>query len=563
MVINLSFYKNICEFAVVNKISKKSDIELFINKITSIENEHINITFFEAKYLPEKIIKTLLNLEKDKKIKIFVFNKILYSYLYKLSFQVKILKSKSLTINPNYIKVLAIGGSAGSFDFISYLLNNLRNSEVIIFIIQHIPEDSKSSLDEILKKYTDLNIKFAENNEYIKCKNIYIAPAGFQMKIAKGKILLTKAPYVNFARPSIDVLFESLSEYYKNDLAIVLLSGYNDDGSHSLEKIQKNKSKILIQDPKETEHNELLLNAIKTSYYDYIMPVPEITHYIKRYLPKKDDEIEISELELSIFLASINEKYGYDYKNYSKDNVLRMIKKEMRNTNIYYFNDFVEKILTNSLDFESLFLTLSINVTEFFRDPEVFKFVKNKLFEYITDTPNIKIWCSGCSTGEEPYSLAILLKEANLLAKTQIYATDINPYIVEQAKNGFFSKDSVENSFNNYISIQGNTNFKNYFDDLGNCYQIKDELKNNILFFEHSLLNEGIINEFDIIFCRNVLIYFNNELFNKTINLLYKSLANNGFLILGKAEDIINNNNFMVYNSYYKIYKKSFKFPIF
>ncbi|MFN8670835.1 MAG: CheR family methyltransferase [Candidatus Sericytochromatia bacterium] len=409
----------------------------------------------------------------------------------------------------------------------------------------------------MLKRYTNMIVKEAENNEEIKDKHIYIAPSSFQMKVFGNRILLNKDNPLNYARPSIDYLFNSLIGY-KNKLAVVIVSGYNDDGTFSLEKLKNNNVKIILQDPNECVQNEIIKTAIKKGFYDYIMPIPEIAHYIHRNIVRSDSEILIDEKDLSNFLKEVKTKYGYDYSEYSNENVSRMIKKEMRNSNNYDFKLFSKEILEKNVKFESLFLTLSINVTEFFRNPEVFYFLRKKVLNYIASLPSIKIWCAACSTGEEPYSIAIMLKEAGLLEKSQIYATDINPYIVEQAKNGFFSKEVFDKSLLTYKHSGGTSELKNYFTDLTNCYQIKDEIKDKILFFEHSLLSEGIINEFDVIFCRNVLIYFNNSLFKKTLDLLYNSLAFNGFLILGKSEDIINNNNFLVYNNMYKIYKKAF-----
>lgn len=557
MEINASHHKHIYEIAIYGKIAKKNNIDLIINKLCEIKSDEINITFFDAKHIPEILLKELVLLSKTKKIQIFVFNRVVYSYLYKLGVDVTFSKKKP--DDKNIIKALGIGGSAGSLEYIKYILNELINTDATIFIIQHISEESTTKLSSILKESTKLTVKEAENNEIIQEKYVYITPAGFHTEVKNGKIVLNQNPLVNFARPSIDVLFDSLGEYYKSNLATILLSGYNDDGSHSLVNLKKYGSKILIQDPKECIQNELLINAIRTKNYDYIMPIPEISHYINRNIVRNTESINIKDSELYDFLNKINEVYGYDYKNYSKDNVLRMIKKEMKNNSIFDFKQLQKLVFEDYSNFESLFLTLSINVTEFFRNPEVFKFVKEHVFEYLRSFPSIKIWCSACSTGEEAYSLAIMLKENGLLEKTQIYATDMNTYMIEQAKSGFFSKETIEKGSENYSATICPFNFKDYFDDLDKCYQIKKEIKENILFFEHSLLNEGIINEFDVIFCRNVLIYFNQELFNKTINLFYKSLTDGGFLILGKGEDIVNSTDFSIYNSLNKVYKKNLR----
>ena len=205
------------------------------------------------------------------------------------------------------------------------------------------------------------------------------------------------------------------------------------------------------------------------------------------------------------------------------------------------------------------FLGLSVNVTKFFRNPEVFRELKDKVFPYLNSFASIKIWCAGCSTGEEVYSLAILLDESGILNKTQIYATDINPYVVEEAKNGLYSKKILPDLTSKHTLSGGIEKLDKYFEFDYNYIKIKDYLKKNILFFQHSIVGSGILNEFQIIFCRNVLIYMNYKLQEKTLELFNNSLDISGFLVLGEKEDISINNGkkyFSEYDKKAKIYKR-------
>ena len=189
----------------------------------------------------------------------------------------------------------------------------------------------------------------------------------------------------------------------------------------------------------------------------------------------------------------------------------------------------------------------------------MFALIKTKILPYLNSYNHIKIWCAGCSNGKEVYSLAIMLKEAGILNKTQIYATDINPYVIEEAKNGMYSTVTLDKDISNYRNAQGEKSFIQYFDINKSYIKVKEELKKNILFFQHSLLSNGTLNEFNLILCRNVFIYFNDSLQERMLKNFYNSLDNNGFLVLGKSEGIQRNNGekyFCKYDEILKIYKK-------
>lgn len=554
MNIEVNKINNVLNILVLGTITKKYEISEIKTYIEQIKDKSI-ITFYDAKFLPEEIIIALIKTSKDSLIKVQVVHSSLSSYLFRLKIPHILLPNKSI-FSKDKVKALVIGGSAGSLDRIISIISSLKKEEISIFIVQHILEDKINHLSDILKDKTEYLVSNAINEEEIKTGCIYIAPPAHHLKVSNGKIILTKDKPFNFARPSIDILFESLSQEYKDSLIAVLLSGYNDDGTHSLKLLQENKSKVLIQDPEEVIEKELLLNAIKTKNFNYIFPLPELIHYLKRNI--ETNEIQLIREQVDRFLELILDKYGYDYRFYEYGSISRLIVKYMFKNNIDSFDNFKDQVLNYSENFESLFLEFSINITEFFRNPFVFKNIRNSIFRYLSSYPHIKIWCAGCSTGEEPYSLAIILKELGLLEKSQIYATDINPYIVEQAKNGFFTRTNIENNEKNYIDAGGIGNFTNYFDIYDDVMKIKDELRENILFFQHSLVNQGILNEFNLILCRNVVIYFNEYLQDKTIDLFNKSLSPNGFLVLGESEYMKNNGLFNSIDNNLKIFKKFF-----
>jgi len=267
--------------------------------------------------------------------------------------------------------------------------------------------------------------------------------------------------------------------------------------------------------------------------------------------------------EVQNFLNELSIVYGYDYTEYQIDSIMRRINVAMIKEGIRNFNLFKDMVLSNEKFFYNLFLDFSINTTEFFRDPEVFALIKTKILPYLNSYNHIKIWCAGCSIGKEVYSLAIMLEEAGMLSKTQIYATDINPYVIEEAKNGMYSTTTLDKDISNYRNALGEKSFIQYFDINKMYIKFKPELMKNILFFHHSLLSNGTLNEFNLILCRNVFIYFNDNLQEKILKNFHNSLDNNGFLVLGKSEGIQRNKGekyFCMYDKKLKVYNK--KCPI-
>jgi len=314
------------------------------------------------------------------------------------------------------------------------------------------------------------------------------------------------------------------------------------------------------------EQEKCTIFVLKRYLYSYLQNIGLKCKYIEKKSPLKKStknssygkEI-LNKEEVYSFLNKLNIIYGYDYTEYQIDSIMRRINIAMIKEGISNFSLFREQVLNNELFFHNLFLDFSINTTEFFRDPKVFDLIKTKILPYLNSYNHIKIWCAGCSNGKEVYSLAIMLKEAGILSKTQIYATDINPYVVEEAKNGIYSTITLDKDISNYRNALGEKNFTQYFDISKSYIKVKDELKKNILFFQHSLLSNGTLNEFNLILCRNVFIYFNDSLQEKMLKNFYNSLDNNGFLVLGKSEGIQRNSGekyFCKYDEILRIYKK-------
>jgi chemotaxis protein methyltransferase CheR len=267
----------------------------------------------------------------------------------------------------------------------------------------------------------------------------------------------------------------------------------------------------------------------------------------------------VDEIELSNFLNLINRAYGYDFSGYSQASLMRRINRFLLNREIHDFNEFSFMLAKDEIFFEEFLQELTVNVTEMFRDPTFFLALREKVFKNLKTYPHIKIWDAGCSTGEELYSLAILLEEEQIYNKSRIYATDINQKVLYQAREGIFSMSTMREYSENYFKAGGKNSLSDYYRGNYDRVMFNSDLKKNMVFSAHNLATDNSFNEFNLIVCRNVLIYFKKELQDRVINLFLRSLPIFGYLALGNKESLILSqykDHFEVIDRTEKIYRR-------
>ena len=242
--------------------------------------------------------------------------------------------------------------------------------------------------------------------------------------------------------------------------------------------------------------------------------------------------------ELDDLLLTIKKQFDYDFSNYSKASMLRRINLFMETNSMKNSIDLKFELINNRIIFKNFINEIVVNVSEFFRDPSFYKSLIANVFPYLESYPKINIWSAGCSFGEETYSINILLKENNLMHKTRLYATDISSNAIEKSRKGIYSNNNFKEYSKNYFECGGKNSLNDYFISDGRDSIINSSLKENILFTNHNLVTDGVFKECQLILCRNVLIYFDNELQDKVLKLFYNSLPIHGFLVLGKKESL-------------------------
>lgn len=251
------------------------------------------------------------------------------------------------------------------------------------------------------------------------------------------------------------------------------------------------------------------------------------------------NEEKIEKIEIDLFLEAIYQKYGFDFRNYAYSSIRRRILYRVQANNLETISQLQGKVLYDAVLMKLLLSDFSITVTEMFRDPSFFNAFRLKVVPSLKQLPKIRIWIAGCSSGEEVYSIAILLHEEGLLDKTKIYATDFNEDIIEKAKRGEMPINKMKLYTKNYQSYGGTKEFSEYYMANNETAIFEPFLKKNIIFAQHNLATDYSFNEFHVIICRNVLIYFNRQLKERVLNLFYNSLCETSFLGLGSKETLL------------------------
>ncbi len=248
--------------------------------------------------------------------------------------------------------------------------------------------------------------------------------------------------------------------------------------------------------------------------------------------------VEIENIEIELILDAILKRYGYDFRGYAPASLKRRIKNVKTKAKLATLSHIIPRLLHDTKFADQLFYSLSITVTEMFRDPDFFMSIRRHLIPYLKTFPFLKIWHAGCASGEEVYSLAILLEEEGLYDRTTIFATDFNNHALSRARDGIYATKDIKTYTGNYQKSGGNGNFSDYYRAEYDSAIMNKAIKRNITFANHNLVTDGVFGEMHLILCRNVMIYFNKTLQTRVLGLFDESLIHGGFLALGSKETL-------------------------
>lgn len=248
---------------------------------------------------------------------------------------------------------------------------------------------------------------------------------------------------------------------------------------------------------------------------------------------------DVEELELDLLLEGVYRRYGFDFRDYARPSLRRRISNQVRAENLPTISALLARVLHDTDAMERLLLMLSVNVTAMFRDPTFFRAVREQVVPLLRTYPYVRIWHAGCSTGEEVYSMAILLEEEGLYDRCRIYATDMNEAVVRRAQAGIYPIEVMQEYTANYLRSGARGQFSDYYTARYDHAIFKQSLRRNVVFSHHNLVTDGSFNEFQLIVCRNVMIYFNERLQARVHELFFASLSRFGLLALGRKESLV------------------------
>jgi len=446
---------------------------------------------------------------------------------------------------------IGIGASAGGLEALKKIVPLLPADEGYVYIIaQHLNANKKSYLTEILSSYTDMPIIPITKGHHYSCNTINIIPPGYNLTATNSYLRLEKAyPKTYTPTPSVDKLFIALSSYKAEHAIGIVLSGTGKDGTKGVTAIKENGGITIAQNPSDTLYPSMPLSAIKSGCIDYILSTTDIAKELNSIAKKTPTPL----LEIANLLR---EKEYFDISKYKQETISRRLEKQMLLTHSQTLQQYLAFLKKNPDEIHHLYENILIGVTNFFRDEKAFALLEKLLLEYLRQKPEnykLRIWSVGCSTGEEAYSLAILIHQLSLkIGKTfdlTIFATDIDDNALEIAKKGYYQHKTLSN-LNPEI-------LENYFVQSDEGYQIINDIRTQIIFTHHNVLQDPPLINQDIISCRNLLIYIEQETQEQTLQLFHSSLKDDGILFLGTSESILSKQHyFSQINSSCKLYKK-------
>ncbi|BBM85738.1 chemotaxis protein CheB [Candidatus Uabimicrobium amorphum] len=454
------------------------------------------------------------------------------------------------------IFIAAVGASAGGIEALENLFSSLPQQMGIAFVvIQHLSPDLKSIMDEILSRRTEMEVLIVEDGMVVKQNKVYLLPPNREVIINGGILYLREKDNDTLSLP-INTFFNSLAKDCGNKSIGIILSGTGRDGSKGIESIFDVGGNTIAQTPENAKFSGMPENAILTNKVKLVLNVDEIgstlAEYIENFAFLADHN---KKLPFHRIINLLQQKFDTDFSLYKLSTVKRRIE---RRTELKSFSDTMEYFVFLENDQEEqkiLYRELLIGVTQFFRDPEAFEILKMSVIPQLIkrEEKDLRIWVSACATGEEAYSIAILLDEYIVQNKLDLsftlFATDLHEESILTASAGRFCE--------NKLSKLSKSRIKKYFSFENDEYVIQPSLRKKIVFSVHNLLKDSPFTQMDLICCRNLLIYFEPDAKQRATSFLYFALRNNGFLFLGPSENLGSFiDDFFPISHKWKIYEK-------
>ena len=461
--------------------------------------------------------------------------------------------------------IVGIGASAGGLEALKSFFSALSaESEMAYIVVVHLSPEQPSMMEELLQRVTEVPVSSAQDGEVIKPNHIYTAPSDSIINLYQGKIQLFEQMHSDTHLP-INHFFRSLAQDQGNLSAAVILSGTGTDGSLGAKDIKQHEGAIIAQSKETAAYNGMPGSAFDTGMTDIVLPPQEMPEWLSRYFSHRDttdekmDDLTQDEHEkwLRKILAVLRSRMDHDFFSYKKKTLIRRITRRMNLHQIEEYQQYLRFIRENSEETEELFRELLIGVTQFFRDAESFDQLKRRyipqLVEKMKTGEAVRAWIPGCSSGEEVYSLAIVLREAldtiDRRINMQLFGTDIDDRAIEKARAGVYPS-SIATDVNS-------ERLRRFFNKEGDFYRVRKDLRESVVFSVQDVLKDPPFSRLHLLCCRNLLIYLDTTTQKQLIPLFHYTLKPWGLLVLGTSESIgAHTSLFEQLDKKWKIYRK-------
>lgn len=462
--------------------------------------------------------------------------------------------------------IAGIGASAGGYEAIEEFFRKMpADSGIAFVVIQHLSPDFKSLMVELLSKQTDMAVFRAENGMKVEPNCVYLMQPKNNMTISDGRLYLSETDPSKGLNLPINIFFRSLAEDKQSESIGIILSGTGSDGTLGIRDIKGFGGMVMVQDTDSAKFDGMPASAINTGQVDYILPpksMPEqliayVNHslFSSKHTPGMVLGKNVDHMSTILKILRTYEKIDFSY--YKPSTIIRRIDKRMSINQLDSLESYVELVRNSRHEGETLIRELLIGVTKFFRDTEAFdlleKIVIPDLLQRKDEGEALRVWVTGCSTGEEVYSLAMLFREAIEAMKApvevKIFATDIDRRAIEFASAGIYP-DSI-------IADVSQERLNRFFIRNENSYTVKEYIRKMVIFAHQNLIEDPPFNKIELITCRNILIYFQQAAQKRVLSYFHFALSKGGYLLLGKSETVGDmSNQFRTINARWKLYSK-------
>ncbi|MEZ5335795.1 MAG: chemotaxis protein CheB [Methanolobus sp.] len=439
--------------------------------------------------------------------------------------------------------IVGVGASAGGLEAIEELFESMPSDTGMSFVvIQHLSPDYKSLMVELLSKKTKMDVLRAEDGMLVEPNKIYLIPPRNNLTIFHSKLILSEHEHSRIPNFPIDIFLESLAEDQGSKAIGIILSGTGSDGMRGIKAIKEKGGMVMVQNEDSAKFDGMPKSAISTGIVDYILTSREMPEQLISFIehPYESKQVDANILltdqeNMHRLFALLRKKHSVDFTYYKKSTVVRRVERRMVVNHIDEFRDYVRYLENNSQEITNLYRELLIGVTHFFRDEEAFEYISKKcILDLIknSDGKEVRIWVAGCSTGEEAYSMAIILKETmesmGKYFNVKIFATDVDEGAIIKAASGRYSEGIVADV--------GHERLQKYFNATETEFHIRKDIREMVVFAKHNVLTDPPFPNIDLISCRNLLIYLQPTLQSRVLELFNYSLKNDGILFLGPSE---------------------------